>query len=125
MNIYVGNLPLGFTECELRCEFIPFGVVLSVIIMNQQCIGSNPRNGYGFVEMASESEAKVAVKKLNGRIMEGKTINVIEALPLSKDGNKDSNITASRFNRIDSVRRYQIMRQKQNDSRIKHASHQS
>ena len=114
MNIYVGNLPPGFTEHELRHEFIPFGVVLSAVIMNHQRIGSGQRNGYGFVEMASESEAKVAMKKLNGSTIKGKAINVIEALPLSKDGNKDSNIMVSHFNRfsrIDSVTRYQIMRQ--------------
>jgi len=114
MNIYVGNLPPGFTEDELRNEFIPFGEVLSVTIMNNQYIGSCQRGGYGFVEMASESEAKAVIKNLNGRIIKGKVINVIEALPLSMDDNKNTNIMASRFSRfsrIDSVTRYQIMRQ--------------
>ncbi len=53
MNIYVGNLSLEVTEEELRREFMAFGEVISVIIMNDKYIGSGQLRGYGFIEMAS------------------------------------------------------------------------
>ena len=40
MNIYVGNLVLDITEYELRQEFMAFGAVISVVIMNDKYIGS-------------------------------------------------------------------------------------
>jgi RNA recognition motif-containing protein len=83
MNIYVGNLSLEATEEELRQEFMAFGQVVSVSIMNDRYIGSGQPRGYGFVEMPSPSEGKTAITALNGRTLRHMTINVIEALPLS------------------------------------------
>jgi len=40
MNIYVGHLPLEVTEEELRREFMAFGEVISVTIMNDKHVGS-------------------------------------------------------------------------------------
>jgi RNA recognition motif-containing protein len=83
MNIYVGNLSLDMTEEELRREFMAFGEVKSATIMNDKYIGSGQSRGYGFVEMPSQSEAQVAMTALNGRILRHRTIDVIQALPLS------------------------------------------
>ncbi len=55
MNIYVGNLSLEVTEEELRREFMAFGEVISVTIMNDEYIGSGQSRGYAFVEMPSTS----------------------------------------------------------------------
>jgi len=51
MNIYVGNLAFEVTEEELRQEFMAFGRVTSVIIMNDKNTGGGQSGGYGFVEM--------------------------------------------------------------------------
>jgi RNA recognition motif-containing protein len=67
----------------LRQEFVPFGEVIAVTIMNDKYIGSGRMRGYGFVEMASKSEAKAAIGKLTGKTIKGRVISVIEALPLS------------------------------------------
>ncbi len=83
MNIYVGNLSLEMTEDELRKEFMAFGEVISVIIMNDKYIGSGQPRGYGFVEMSSKSEGTTAITNLTGKIMRDRVIDVIEALPLS------------------------------------------
>jgi RNA recognition motif-containing protein len=83
MNIYVGNLPLEITEDELRREFTTFGEVTSVIIMNDEYIGSGQPRGYGYVEMASKSEGLTAVNKLAGTKLKDRVIIVVEALPLS------------------------------------------
>ena len=93
MNIYIGNLSLEVTEGELRQEFMAFGEVISVTIMNDKYIGSGQSRGYAFVEMPSQSEGKAAIAALNDKELRYMTINVIEALPLSdKKGNGSSGI---------------------------------
>ena len=83
MNIFVGNLSFDITEGELRREFIAFGEVLSVVIMNDKYIGSGQTRVYAFVEMASKSEGEAAVTSLKGKRLRNQVIDVIEALPLS------------------------------------------
>jgi RNA recognition motif-containing protein len=83
MNIYIGNLAFEVTEGELRQEFTAFGEVITVTIMDDKYIGSGQPRGYGFVEMPSESEGKAAIVALNGKSLRSRTIDVIQALPLS------------------------------------------
>ena len=94
MNIYVGNRSLAVTGEELRREFMAFGEIISLIIMNDKYIGSGQLRGYGFVEMASKAEGEAAVSALNGTTLGHMTINVVEALPLS--GHKDKGSLHSR-----------------------------
>ena len=95
MNIYVGNLPLEVTEDELRQEFMSFGEMTSIIIMNDKYIGSGQLRGYGFVEMTSKSEGESAITALNGKSLKHRTIDVIHALPLS-DKKGDGSYIAKR-----------------------------
>ena len=90
MNIYVGNLSLDVTEEELQREFMAFGEVLSVTIMNDEYIGSGQTRGYGFVEMPSQSEGLAAITALNRKLLRYRTIDVIQALPLSDNRGKGS-----------------------------------
>ena len=90
MNIYVGNLSLEVTEEELRREFMAFGEVISVTIMNDRYIGSGQSRGYAFVEMSSPSEGQAAVTTLNGKTLRHRTIEVIRALPLSDNSGNGS-----------------------------------
>ncbi len=90
MNIYVGNLSLEMTEEELRQEFMVFGEVISVTILNDKYIGSGQSRGYGFVEMPSVSEGEAAITALNGKTLRHRTIGVIQALPLSDNSGNGS-----------------------------------
>ncbi len=101
MNIYVGNLSLEVTEEELRREFMTFGEVISVTIMNDKYIGSGQPRGYGFVEMPSVSEGQAAIIALNGKTLRYRTIDVIQALPLSDNGGNGSysHLSGGRYNR--------------------------
>lgn len=92
MNIYVGNLSLEVTEEDLRREFMFFGEVISVTIMNDKYIGSGQARGYAFVEMSSHSEGKAAIAALNKKTLRRMTINLVEALPLSDKKGKVSYI---------------------------------
>ena len=106
MNIYVGNLSLDVTEEELGREFMVFGEVESVTIMNDEYIGSGQPRGYAFVEMVVKSEGEAAINALNKKTLRSRTINVIQALPLS-DGRSIGSLQStgvSRFNRKGRVR---------------------
>ncbi len=101
MNIYVGNLSLEVTEEELRQEFMTFGEVISVTIMNDKYIGSGQSKGYGFVEMPTQSEGLTAITVLNGKTLRHRTIDVIHALPLTDNGGNgsDSHKRGGRYSR--------------------------
>jgi cold-inducible RNA-binding protein len=79
MKIYVGNLSYDVTEDELAAEFGTFGKVESVAIPSDKFSG-RPK-GFGFVEMASKTEAEAAIAGLNGKSLRERTIVVNEARP--------------------------------------------
>jgi RNA recognition motif-containing protein len=79
MRIYVGNLPYDVTEEQLRQEFQAFGEIESINIITDKYSG-RPK-GFGFVEMASKSEAEAAIAGLNGKPINERTIVVNEARP--------------------------------------------
>ena len=79
MKIYVGNLSYEVTEEELKQEFMSFGEVTSANIITDRDSGRT--KGFGFVEMASKSEAEAAITGLNGKTLKERTIVVNEARP--------------------------------------------
>ena len=79
MNIYVGNLPYGVTEDELRNAFAAFGEVSSVNLITDKNSGQS--KGFGFVEMADDASADEAIKSLNETAMGGRNIKVNQAKP--------------------------------------------
>jgi RNA recognition motif-containing protein len=90
MTLFVGNLPLTTTEEELRRECAAFGQVVSVHLMNDKYLGSGRPRVYGFVEMASKAESDAVVAGLRGKRLDGRLIEVIEALPVSPNRSKGS-----------------------------------
>ena len=79
MKIYVGNLSYEVTEEDLRQEFGAFGEVTSVSIITDKYSGRS--KGFGFVEMATKSEAEAAITGLNGKTLKDRTVVVNEARP--------------------------------------------
>ena len=79
MKIYIGNLSYEVTEEDLRQEFGAFGEIASVDIITDKYSG-RPK-GFGFVEMATKSEAEAAITGLNGKTLKDRTIVVNEARP--------------------------------------------
>jgi len=84
MNIYVGNLSNETAEEDIRKAFETFGQVSTVNIIKDKFSGQ-PR-GFGFVEMNSKEEAMAAIAGLNGKELNGKTLNVNEARPRTEGG---------------------------------------
>ena len=83
-NIFVGNLSFGATEQAVRSLFEAYGNVDRVSIVTDRDSGQ-PR-GFGFVEMANDNEGDKAIAALNGRDLDGRTLNVNEARPKTERG---------------------------------------
>ena len=79
MNIYVGNLPFEIDDTELESTFAPFGEVSSARVIQDRFSGRS--RGFGFVEMADDSQAEAAIQALNGKDFSGRPLTVNEAKP--------------------------------------------
>src|SRR5438552_5780563 len=78
-NIYVGNLSFGATEDAVRSLFEAHGAVERVNIVTDRDSGQ-PR-GFGFVEMTNDGDGDKAIAALNGKDLDGRTLNVNAAKP--------------------------------------------
>ena len=72
-KLYVGNLSYAVTSQELTELFSSYGQVESINIIDGK--------GFGFVEMANQSEAEAAKEKLDGHQLKGRSLKVNEAKP--------------------------------------------
>jgi len=74
MNMYVSNLSFHTNEEALRDLFTPFGNVTSAKVINDRETGRS--RGFGFVEMDVVAEGQAAIKALNNKEIEGRTLSV-------------------------------------------------
>ena len=78
-KLYVGGIPYRSTEDDMKKAFSEAGNVVSASIISDRMTGRS--RGFGFVEMASEAEAKAAVERLDGKDFDGRTLSVSFARP--------------------------------------------
>ena len=77
MKIFVAKLGFDTRADDLVALFSKFGKVDSAkVIMDRD---TNRSKCYGFVEMPNDTEACIAVAKLNESIFQGSTLNVKES----------------------------------------------
>ena len=76
-SLYVGNLPYGATEDDLRGYFEAWGPVTEVRIVQGR--------GFGFVDIPEENAA-AAIEETNGKEFQGRTLTVNEARPRERTG---------------------------------------
>ena len=81
-KLYVGGLPYSVTEGRLQEIFSAHGTVESANVISDKFTGQS--RGFGFVEMSSGSEAQKAIDGLNGTQLDGRTLTVNEAKPMTK-----------------------------------------
>lgn len=78
-KLYVGNLNYQTQEHDLRECFSQYGQVVSANVITDRDTGRS--RGFGFVEMATEEEARSAEQALNGQDLDGRQIKVNESKP--------------------------------------------
>jgi RNA recognition motif-containing protein len=78
-KLFVRSLAYAVTDDQLEEFFAAAGTVQSAkVIVDRE---TNRSKGYGFVEMASDEEAKAAIEQLDGKELAGRQIFVAEARP--------------------------------------------
>ena len=83
-KLYVGNLEYGVTDSALEQLFAQYGTVESAQVIMDRDTGRS--KGFGFVEMASDAEAKVAITGLSDKQVDVRSLNVNEARPKEDRG---------------------------------------
>jgi RNA recognition motif-containing protein len=78
-NIYIGNLPYKVTQEDLNQLFSDYGSVREITIPED--IQTGHSRGFGFVKMATKTEAETAIAALNGAEWMGRTLKVAQAKP--------------------------------------------
>ena len=78
-RLYVGNLASTTTSPDLEAVFGEAGKVLSASVITDRFTGMS--RGFGFVEMASNEEAKTAIERFDGYELQGRALKVNEAKP--------------------------------------------
>jgi len=87
-RLYVGNLPYNTGQKELQELFGQHGAVITAEVIIDRA--SNRSKGFGFVEMESIEEARVAANKLHNREFDGRRLIVSGAKAEAKESNRDN-----------------------------------
>jgi len=107
-KLFVAGLAYSVSDQQLQELFSELGKVVSAKVISDKYTGQS--KGFGFVEMETVEEAKLAMDKLDNTNFEGRTINVKEAKPLeprdrSFNNNDNRNRNSDNRDRKDSNRR--------------------
>jgi len=78
-KLYVGNLSYDTTGSDLEQLCGAHGTVQSAEVIADRDTGRS--KGFGFVQMASDDEAKAVITALNGQQHDGRALTVNEAKP--------------------------------------------
>jgi RNA recognition motif-containing protein len=78
-KLYVGQLSFAVDSNMLGEFFATVGDVVSAKVITDRDSGRS--KGFGFVEMATDQAAQEAIEQLNGKDLNGRTINVSIAKP--------------------------------------------
>tara|TARA_B100000508_G_scaffold141026_1_gene145262 strand:- start:35195 stop:35575 length:381 start_codon:yes stop_codon:yes gene_type:complete len=82
INIFIANLDFGITSDDLKTTFTQFGEVSNAHVVYDR--KTKKSKGYGYIEMENDDEARSAIAALNGLEIQGRKIDVKEALPKDK-----------------------------------------
>ena len=85
-KLFVGSLPYSTTSDQLREIFVKAGQVAEANVVMDKMTGRS--RGFGFVEMATDEDAKKAIDSLNGTEIDGRKIFVSEARPQAPRDNQ-------------------------------------
>ena len=91
--IYIGHLPQGFTEEELKGFFKQFGQISKIRVSRSKKTGRS--KGYAFLQFKDKEVAEIAAKTMDGYLMFGKKIECHIQENAHKDTFKNGNRTWS------------------------------
>ncbi len=78
-NLFIGSLAYATNDDTLKAHFEQIGEVSSARVITDRDSGRS--KGFGFVEFTDEAHNQKAVDELDGKELDGRTINVSLAKP--------------------------------------------
>jgi RNA recognition motif-containing protein len=81
-RLYVGNLSYGVSQDQLEQLFSQWGATGATLPVDE---GGRPK-GFGFVDISDDAQADAAIQAMNGKEIDGRTLNVSEARPRADRG---------------------------------------
>ena len=93
-RIYVGNLPWSITRDKLEGLFSFFGEIEDILVVANKYTGRS--RGFGFVAFKFDKDADEAIEKMDGKEIEGRSLVVKEAMPISERKPRESNFRERR-----------------------------
>lgn len=78
-NLFIGSLAYATNDDSLKAHFEQIGPVSSARVITDRETGRS--KGFGFVEYENDADNQKAVDQLNGKELDGRTINVSLARP--------------------------------------------
>ena len=84
VRLFVGNMPYGATDADLRAHFGAVGAPSQIVIPVDRETG-RPR-GFAFVEYLDRAMAEAAIAKFNQQPFMGRSLSVSEARPREAGG---------------------------------------
>jgi RNA recognition motif-containing protein len=78
-NVFVANLPKGYTDEDLAQAFDPYGIVIAAFLARDPLTGA--AKGHGLVSLAPDRAAAAAVEAINGTKIGGQKIEARIAEP--------------------------------------------
>ena len=78
-NVFVANLPTGYTDAQLAQAFDRFGIVIAACLARDST--TSETKGHGLVDLAPKGAAERAVQAMNGLEIDGRRIEVRLADP--------------------------------------------
>ncbi|MBM3209810.1 RNA-binding protein [Candidatus Saccharibacteria bacterium] len=79
INLFIGSLAYATTDDTLNAHFAQIGPVASARVITDRESGRS--KGFGFVEFENEADNQKAIDQLDGKELDGRTINVGLARP--------------------------------------------
>lgn len=78
-NLFVGSLAYATNDDSLKAHFEQVGPVASARVITDRDSGRS--KGFGFVEFENDGDNQKAIDQLNGKELDGRSINVSLARP--------------------------------------------
>ena len=96
MNIYVSNLGYSFRDDDLSQLFGEYGNVSSARVITDKFTSRS--KGFAFVEMPDKQEAETAVRELDGKMIDGRSVKVSEARPREENRSRSGSYNNNSYN---------------------------
>ncbi len=88
-NLFIGSLAYATTDDALKAHFEQVGPVVSARVITDRETGRS--KGFAFVEMQNDEDNQKAIDQLDGKELDGRTINVSLARPKEDRPRRDDN----------------------------------